>query len=92
MHTNNLICVVIKPPKGCRRHREGRESVYHSGDEFDMWWFIRVIFIKLHDKFECPIFEWCVCRTNDHCVPAEKGNVLVLVEQREWRGEGHTRS
>ena len=60
------------PPMVIEEIGKSRECVYHAGDEFDMRWLIRVIFIKLHDEFERPILEWCVGRTDDHGVPTAK--------------------
>jgi hypothetical protein len=46
-------------------------GLYHARNEFDLRWFIRIIFIKLHDEFECAVFERSICRTDDDGIPID---------------------
>src|SRR5271154_6225610 len=55
----------------------GCEVFYHARNEFYLRWFIRIIFIKLHDKFERSIFKWCISRTNNNSIPKSPKSISL---------------
>ena len=50
----------------------GNLGVYHAREEFDLWWFVGIVFIKLHDEFKRPIFKRCISRSNNNRIPTQK--------------------
>jgi hypothetical protein len=45
--------------------------VEHLADEFDSWWFVRILLFKLHDKPESTVFKRGVCWADDDRVPSK---------------------
>jgi hypothetical protein len=45
----------------------------HLADEFDCGWFIRVLFLEMHNKPEGSIFEGRICWSDDDGVPVDEG-------------------
>ena len=43
--------------------------VEHLADKFDRWWFVGVLFFKVHDKSESAVFKRGICRSDDNGVP-----------------------
>lgn len=37
-------------------------------DEFDLWWFVGVLFFELYNEVECFIFEWSIGWFDDDCI------------------------
>jgi hypothetical protein len=56
---------------------------YHARNEFYLRWFIGVVLIKLHDEFECSIFKWSICRTQDDGVPTQVSSVTDTKSPRD---------
>src|ERR1700736_5710641 len=42
---------------------------YHAGNEFNLRWFVRVVFIKLHHESKRPVLKRCIRRANDDGIP-----------------------
>ena len=81
----------------------GNFGDYHAREEFDLGWFVGIIFIELHDEFKRPILERGICRANNDCIPTKPQLVPIQklhikipttfpeqgkVESREAGGKG----
>src|SRR5271170_498174 len=62
---------------------------YHAREEFDLWWFVGIVFIKLHDEFKCPIFKRSISRSNNNRIPTQIQSTLLqkrTVDSKTPRG------
>ena len=41
----------------------------HLTDELDRRWFVRILFLELHNQPKGAIFEWCVRGSDNHSIP-----------------------
>jgi hypothetical protein len=47
-----------------------------------LWWFVGIVFIKLHDEFKRPIFKRCISRSNNNRIPTQKNQSTPIQKQR----------
>ena len=60
---------------------------YHAREEFDLWWFVGIVFIKLHDEFKGPIFKRCISRSNNNRIPTQKNQSAPIQKQPQCLAE-----
>lgn len=68
----------------------------HLTYEFDSWWLVGVLFLKMHDKSESAIFEGRICWADNDSIPAVSA-ISVMSSNKQQKSihvdlETHTRS